>query len=108
MKGSGNMYKTFAEMNDLISRAAAKEAVCNHIRGGTTELARIFKEIDNAPAVNAVPVVRCKDCKYWNTSRKSRYFDGWCFCGTQSFNTPPHWFCADGERREENNRDARE
>lgn len=108
MKGSGNMYKTFAEMNDLISRAAAKEAIRNRIRGGATELARIFKEIDNVPAVDAVSVVRCKDCKYWDISCKSQYFDGWCFCGIQSNSAPPHWFCADGERREGNNGDAGE
>lgn len=42
--------------NDLISRAVAKEAVRNIIGGGATELARVFKEIDKVPAVDAAPV----------------------------------------------------
>lgn len=46
--------------NDLILRAAVKEAVRNSIRGGATELVRVFKEIDNAPAVDAAPVVHAR------------------------------------------------
>lgn len=26
---------------------------------------RLTYEIENAPTVDAVPVIRCKDCKYW-------------------------------------------
>ena len=26
------------------------------------------REIDKAPTIDAVPVVRCKDCKYWGNS----------------------------------------
>ena len=42
--------------NDLISRAAVKEAVRNSIRGGATALVRVFKEIDKFPTVDAAPV----------------------------------------------------
>lgn len=42
--------------NDWISRAAAKEAVRNSIRGGATELVRVFKAINQLPAVDAAPV----------------------------------------------------
>ena len=55
--------------------------------------------LESAPTVDAVPVVRCKDCKH--------YKDGFCYnpntyddektCG----NTTKDWFCADGERRTE-------
>ena len=47
------------------------------------------KEIDKAPTVDAVPVVRCKDCKYFKTrlcENEDNYDD---------------WFCADGERKYE-------
>lgn len=50
------------------------------------------------PTVDAVPVVRCEDCKH--------YKDGFCYnpntyddektCG----NTTKDWFCADGERKD--------
>ena len=46
------------------------------------------KEIDKAPTVDAVPVVRCKDCKYFKTrlcENEDNYDD---------------WFCADGERKD--------
>ena len=48
-------------MNDLISRSALKQDV----------LKRSFYPVivkhasEEAPAVDAVPVVRCKDCKHW-------------------------------------------
>ena len=57
-----------------------------------------FDVIDKQPTVDAVPVVRCRDCKH--------YKNGFCYnpntyddektCG----NTSSDWFCADGERSE--------
>ena len=46
------------------------------------------KEIDKAPTIDAVPVVRCKDCKYFKTR----------LCENE--NNHDDWFCADGERKE--------
>ena len=43
-----------------------------------------MKHIDNAPTVDAVPVVRCKDCKYADTERRNatekRYYNSILFC----------------------------
>ena len=43
-----------------------------------------MKHIDNAPTVDAVPVVYCKDCKYADTERRNatekRYADSILFC----------------------------
>ena len=47
------------------------------------------KQISEAPTIDAVPVVRCKDCKYFETrlcENEDNYDD---------------WFCADGERKDE-------
>ena len=44
--------------------------------------------IASAPTIDAVPVVRCKDCKYFKTrlcENEDNYDD---------------WFCADGERKD--------
>ena len=41
------------------------------------------------PTIDAVPVIRCKDCKYFKTrlcENEDNYDD---------------WFCADGERKDE-------
>lgn len=43
--------------------------------------------ISNATTVDAVPVVRCKDCKYFKTP----------LC--QIEDNHDNWFCADGERK---------
>lgn len=58
-------------MQDLISRAALQAAyekecvgecgICDHVKQNPVGCALI----DNAPAVDAVEVVRCKDCMHW-------------------------------------------
>ena len=51
--------------------------------------------ISDAPTVDAVEVVRCKDCKYL----------GMPFCKLQEeiklYGYEEDWFCADGEREKE-------
>ena len=53
----------------------------------------------DAPAVDAVPVVRCKDCKHY---RKDSF---WCDMNSKDrgewFNWYPEDFCSYGERRTE-------
>lgn len=47
------------------------------------------------PAVDAVPVVRCRDCKYYNITCCSPGF-GWCERSGHNHGTTDYWFCADG------------
>lgn len=64
--------------------------------------------IDNAPTVDAVEVVRCKDCKYCD---KHTHCDGHEYygCGCISPCDYPevdlNHYCGYGERREENDTD---
>ena len=60
-------------------------------------------EIDNAPTVDAVEVVRCMACKYYQKVYGGVPFGevGHCIC--HSFETVPDWYCADGERRNDGN-----
>ena len=55
--------------------------------------------IDDAPTVDAVPVVRCRECKH-NIGEKV-WLDGdiTIDCANGIGYPPPDWFCADGERR---------
>lgn len=59
-------------------------------------------EIDNAPTVDAVEVVRCKDCVYWD---KNSFTPSSCddvhWCSFKDLVEYGDWFCADGERRTE-------
>ena len=58
-----------------------------------------FLDGDVSPTIDAVPVVRCKDCIHWDEGHSEECFNsdsvcfhnGWC---------KPEWFCADGERKE--------
>ena len=53
-------------------------------------------EIDKAPTIDAVPVVRCKDCKYRYTAKS-----GLVLCTQHITMTPKNNdFCSCGERRE--------
>ena len=57
--------------------------------------------IDNAPIVDAVPVVRCGECNYAREIIGGVRLDGstiWCNHIGQYTNND--WFCADGERKE--------
>ena len=50
----------------------------------------------NAPTVDAVPVVRCADCAYWDKTDTEM---GRCWCTMLESFTWENFFCADGERR---------
>lgn len=54
------------------------------------------------PTVDAVPVVRCKDCKYFgeycDEYKEESQTDGMCELDIKD-STTFDWFCADGERR---------
>lgn len=51
----------------------------------------------NAPTVDAVQVVRCKDCKYYPDGKLAIM---WTPC-SEDIRLDGKWFCAYGERREE-------
>lgn len=70
---------------------------------GGTALRLIYNAVNNAPTVDAVPVVRCKDCKHlrvWN--RKDIY----AFCPKTNIVFLPFekdtrtFFCSLGERKD--------
>lgn len=90
-------------MGDLIRRSDLKQ----HINSLSShwlcewDTLGVLAAVDSIPAVDAVEVVRCADCK-------------WCHAGFCEFHDDiipwgaPHtrwrdWFCADGQRREEAN-----
>ena len=57
---------------------------------------------------DVMEVVRCKECKYYGNDRlkrdfteDKRYKANTCFIGKYAKHRDPDWFCADGERRED-------
>lgn len=56
------------------------------------------EDLEKAPAVDAVPVVRCKDCKHWGrNSGIAESPNGHCF--HHDIETNGYDFCSYGERR---------
>lgn len=69
--------------------------------GKTLEIAYALmkKKVENAPTVDAVLVVRCKDCKHHENEEI-----GMVYCPNQIGGwVKENWFCADGERKDDEN-----
>lgn len=90
-------------MNDLISRRAAIKAIddlpnCYNGYSDTYDKACIIGTLEEVPTIDAVPVVRCRECK-------NMYEDcGGTTCAYGAFVdciTPNDFYCAFGERSDE-------
>lgn len=61
------------------------------------------KQIDEAPTIDAVEVVRCKDCKHYKPQKKSAHWENSVnYCNrVVTMKTHPDDFCSYGERKNE-------
>lgn len=57
----------------------------------------VLESIDNQPTVDAVPVVRCKDCKYSLFIKSCSKYECKKGHGSLKYSTD---FCSDGERKD--------
>ena len=96
--------------NDLISRAAFRSSIQTVLNDTTCPIhiaAEIEQYLELEPTVDAVPVVRCKDCKHGKLCFDANgqgliqctnpYYPA-SFAGTWPFDLD--WYCAGGERRD--------
>ena len=58
------------------------------------------QDIDEAPTVDAVPVVRCKDCVYSQSAKINK--KGFLICPASGMEITDDDFCSYGERRKSN------
>lgn len=65
---------------------------------GGTALRLIHNAVDNAPTIDAVPVVRCKDCKYSGVYITGNFY---CMYQTGMLPSTPGDFCCHGELRKD-------
>ena len=87
-------------MKEYIDREAL---IAEYDRVHIGEPAQARKLIEDAPGVDAVPVVRCKDCGYW-----VHVEDGYGDCTNRRFRIDGHpdptmkfnGFCSCGERKD--------
>ena len=97
---------------ELIDRKAlANEDPCEHCHykgarcvytcgeNGYAEHA-IWRTIDDAPTIDAVPIIRCKDCKYWGNPLN---WDGRIFgeCEWLGWFVGENGYCMYGERKDD-------
>lgn len=73
-----------------------------HIRKTESELmlgalSTFLRVLDITPTADAVPVVRCRDCRWWTKQEKS--IQGRCAL-TGTYPTGG-WYCGNGERRDD-------
>lgn len=96
-------------MNDLISRAALLDefhALCGPQTGDGWDNMGVYNLIVRQKAVDAVEVVRCRDCKYAHMTYDGevKYCDRISMADEDgdygyALYLPGDWYCADGERR---------
>ena len=85
---------------ELVSEKPFKHG--NSMRGGIRKALRC---IEQAPTVDAVPVVRCRECKHWkpsgskagNSFSNMEYIGG---CEFTNYYRSESDFCSHGERKE--------
>lgn len=61
------------------------------------EVDDVKAELEEAPTIDAVPVIRCKDCKHWGTHKRLNV--PWCF--EMHIDKSEDGFCDSGKRRED-------
>lgn len=98
-------------MADYIKREDAIKAVANNYWHGTECECYAFahKALDGIQSADVVPVVRCKDCRWWDKTD-----NGFGYCHAEKHcHISAHWeisifrtyrgdhFCADGEREDD-------
>ena len=63
---------------------------------------KVLEWIDKAPTIDAVPVVRCRDCKHYKPQKKSAHWENRAnYCNRiVTIRVQPYDFCSYGERKE--------
>ena len=65
----------------------------------TYDKACIIGVIDEQQPVDAVPVVRCKDCKHWEKTWTNDWAKDYHYCSMVDGVRKGDFYCADAERR---------
>jgi len=71
------------------------------LKGEGREAPAVWKEtIDEMPTIDAVPVIRCKDCKWYGRADKRRFYRGMdCLQNRIDTIVPDRDYCSRAERR---------
>lgn len=95
------IYTAFANAcTDVLER----ESEIYYIAGFSYE--HVIEILDNIPAADVAPVVRCRDCKWFANNNDGEWFGCWLFNAIRAVpeDAPtPDDFCSYGARKDEEN-----
>ena len=87
------------ELDDLCDRVCVYSKKQRYAMCGACPLGDAFIVLENIQTVDAVPVVRCKDCCFWDKNTDPD--DGWGWCRKSASTEKEregNFFCAYGAR----------
>lgn len=94
-------------MRDLISKSEEREWVENwfvmnsryhpYAKKNTIPIGELYDILERMPTIDAVPVVRCKECKHWGMHKHLNV--PWCF--ETHIDKSEEGYCDIGERKED-------
>lgn len=88
------LHELFAETIAYIAERTDMVGALEHMIRAS---AMVIRMIDDAPTVDAVPVIRCRECKH----SVDYYNDGECYCKRENLDYIGNWnyYCAYSKRR---------
>ena len=90
-------------MADYIKRESALRAIEDSaspfVKGLANDAYWAYKAVEEVPAEDAVEVVRCEDCRWFDF--EALQFRGVCRCVLWNRTAEEDGFCSDGERKED-------
>lgn len=84
---------------DDLMRKHTTSFLHNNSHNTVTELRVLLKLIHDAPTIDAIPIVRCKDCKHANHDTKYLINLNLYYCVWHDEIHNPNWYCPDGEQK---------
>lgn len=73
-------------------------SLCPFLDNIKDDTCQVEKWINEQPTADVVEVVRCKDCKYWQTDWLTSH-DGYHYCAMIDVVIDGDFYCKDGERK---------
>ena len=67
----------------------------------TYDKAMIVDMVDEQPTIKAIPVVRCRECKYWKTYQGIKGMKFCTYVVGAEFVREPEDYCSRGERKDD-------
>ena len=86
-------------MSRLIDADALLEGIKIQMFDEDYDITCVISDIENASTIDAVEVVRCRDCKWWNGYYRECESPNWNTGTDKYIVQPAGMFCGWGERR---------